>query len=191
MIVGVRILWRFSAPLPVTPATAEGEPDTGLPPYNERGIEIGAAAGGITNGLIGAWGPVVTPMLLHKGLPARFAIGSANTAEVAVAVVASGSLLASLGGEGVDVGVVIAMLLGGVAAAPIAAWTIQHIPPRALGIAVSALLLVTNVRELAGYFGVGLGRWAAYAVIAGLCALAATQPRLRERVVAAAPILAD
>lgn len=131
MIVGIRILWRFSAPLPVTPATAEGEPETvGLPPYNERGIELGAAAGGITNGLIGAWGPVVTPMLLHKGLPARFAIGSTNTAEVAVAVVASGSLLASMGSEGVDFGVVIAMLLGGVAAAPLAAWTIQHIPPR-------------------------------------------------------------
>ncbi len=191
LIVGIRILWRFSAPLPVTPATAEGEPDTGLPPYNERGIELGAAAGGVTNGLIGAWGPVVTPMLLHKGLPARFAIGSTNTAEVAVAVVASGSLLASLGGEGVEVPIVVAMLTGGVLAAPLAAWTIRFIPPRALGIAVSALLLFTNVRELAGYFGIGVGRWGLYALVAGLCALAGTQPRLRARVVAAAPILAD
>jgi uncharacterized membrane protein YfcA len=191
MLVGIRILWRFSAPLPVTPATADGEPDKGLPPYNERGVEIGAAAGGVTNGLIGTWGPVVTPMLLHKGVPARYAIGSVNTAEVAVAVVASGSLLASLGGEGVKVSTVVAMLAGGVLAAPLAAWTIRYIPPRALGIAVSALLLLTNVRELAGYFEIGIGRWGFYALVAGLCALAATQPRLRERVVAAAPILAD
>ncbi len=181
MVVGVRILWRFSAPLPVTPATAEAEGETGLPPFNERGIAVGAAAGGVTNGLIGAWGPVVTPMLLHKGLPARFAIGSTNTAEVAVAIVASGSLLASLGGDGVKVSVVVAMLLGGVTAAPIAAWTVRRIPPRVLGIAVSALLLLTNVRELAGYFDIGPARWGAYALVAAACVLAETQPRfLRE-----------
>ena len=65
-----------------------------------------AAVGGVTNGLIGAWGPVVTPFLLQRGLAPRFAIGSVNTAEVAVAVVASGSLLASVGGGGVDLAVV-------------------------------------------------------------------------------------
>ncbi len=77
-----------------------------------------AAAGGVTNGLVGAWGPVVTPFLLHRGHAPRFVIGSVNTAEVAVAVVASGSLLASVGGGGIDVAVVVAMLMGGVLAAP-------------------------------------------------------------------------
>ncbi|HUR77166.1 MAG TPA: sulfite exporter TauE/SafE family protein [Acidimicrobiales bacterium] len=192
MAVGIRILIRFSAALPVTPATAAEEAAGTMPAYNEKGVMLGAAAGGVTNGLIGAWGPVVTPMLLHKGLPARFAIGSTNTAEVAVAVVASGSLLASLGGEGVDPGVVIAMLLGGVTAAPIAAWSIKFIPPRALGIAVSALLLFTNARELAGHFELGATRWLAYAAVAVVCTLAGLRPRFRPtRPVAAAPSLAE
>ncbi len=181
LLVGLRILVRFSVPLPVTPAVAEAEPDTGLPPYNSRGIALGAAAGGVTNGLIGAWGPVVTPMLLHKGLPARFAIGSTNTAEVAVAVVASASLLASIGGEGVEFAIVVAMLTGGVVAAPLAAWTIRHIPPRALGVAVSALLLFTNVRELAGHNDLGVSRWGLYAVVAAACTLAALRPQIADR----------
>ena len=191
LLVGVRILVRFSVPMPVTPAAAEAEPETGLPPYNERGIALGAAAGGVTNGLIGAWGPVVTPMLLQKGLPARFAIGSANTAEVAVAVVASGSLMASLGGEGVELAIVLAMLFGGVVAAPIAAWTVRHIPPRLLGIGVSVLLLFTNVRELSAFFDLGLVRWALYAVVAGACAFGALRPRLSARTRASLPALAE
>lgn len=191
LLVGLRILVRFSVPLPVTPAVAEAEEEqnVGLPPYNERGIALGAATGGVTNGLIGAWGPVVTPMLLHKGLPARFAIGSTNTAEVAVAVVASGSLLASIGGDGVELGVVLAMLGGGVIAAPLAAWTVRHVPPRALGMGVSALLLLTNVRELSGYFDLGVERWGLYAVVALACAAASARPRLEHRYVRAAVAL--
>jgi uncharacterized membrane protein YfcA len=189
ILVGVRILWRYSGLKPVTPASADAEAETGLPAFNETGVELGAAAGGVTNGLVGAWGPVVTPMLLHKGLPARFAIGCTNTAEVAVAVVASGSLLASLRGEGVDPGVVIAMLIGGVIAAPLAAYVVRFIPPRALGIAVSALLLFTNVRELAGWFHAGTGRWGFYALVALACGLAGMRSRFANRVLAGEPVL--
>ncbi len=191
LFVGIRILWRFSGLKPVTPASAEAELEKGLPAFNEKGVELGAAAGGVTNGLVGAWGPVVTPMLLHKGLPARFAIGCTNTAEVAVAVVASGSLLASLRGEGVEVPVVIAMLVGGVIAAPLAAYVVRFIPPRALGIAVSALLLFTNARELAGTFDLGVGRWGYYALIAMACVAAGLRSRLAARVVTGEHVLAE
>ena len=144
LLVAIRILARFSN-LPSRPAGAD---EDSLPTYDERGTIPTAAVGGVTNGLVGAWGPVVTPFLLHKGLAPRFAIGSVNTAEVAVAVVASGSLLGSIGGGGVDFGIVAAMLTGGVIASPIAAWSIRFMPARALGIAVGGLLLATNVREL-------------------------------------------
>lgn len=64
-------------------------------------LGVGAAgfAGGVTNGLIGAWGPVVTPVLLHKGLSARYTVGSVNAAEVAVAVISVGSLFGAIKGE--------------------------------------------------------------------------------------------
>jgi uncharacterized protein len=178
LVVGLRILVRFSRLLPLQPdTTAGGQP--GAPPvFDAAGVEVAAAAGGVTNGLVGAWGPVVTPFLLHRGLPPRFAIGSVNTAEVAVAVVASGSLLTSLGGDGLEAGVVLAMLLGGVAAAPLAAYVVRFVPARALGLAVAGLLLLTQTRELASTSHLGTARWAIYAAIGVALAVAGLRPRL-------------
>jgi len=179
--VGLRILFRFSRDPSVDPDEfddIEHDPDR-MPPFDSRGVSVVAATGGVTNGLIGAWGPVVTPFLMHRNLPPRFAVGSVNTAEVAVAVVSAGTLVASLGAGGIDPAVVLAMLAGGVAAAPVAAWVVHHVPARPMGVAVAALLLATNVRELAGWADLGAGRWAAYGVVAALVALAAAGPRLR------------
>ncbi len=177
LVMGARILVRFSRPLRTTDGGDELADGT-LRRYDERGTAVAAAAGGVTNGLVGAWGPVVTPFLLHRGLAPRYAIGSVNTAEVAVAVVASGSLLASVGGGGIDLPIVLAMLSGGVLAAPVAAWTIRFLPARGLGVAVAALLFLTNIRELASAAGIGAGRWAAYALAMVACGYAALRPRL-------------
>lgn len=43
---------------------------------------------------------------------------------------------------------VLALLLGGMIAAPIAAWLVRHIPPRVLGAAVGGLIILTNSRTL-------------------------------------------
>jgi uncharacterized membrane protein YfcA len=180
LVVAVRMLVRFSRPLPARPSDSKLE--AAPPVFDEWGTSAVATAGGVTNGLVGAWGPVVTPFLLHRGLAPRFAIGSVNTAEVAVAVVASGSLMASLGGVGVDFGVVAAMLIGGALAAPIAAWVIRFLPARGLGVAVSALLFCTNFRELAAWGDVGPGRWFAYVGALLACVYAALRPRLAARV---------
>jgi uncharacterized membrane protein YfcA len=187
LLVGLRILLRFSRPLPLRPDTDTSVPEGQLPPFNASGVEVAATAGGITNGLVGAWGPVVTPFLLHRGLPPRFAIGSVNTAEVAVALVASVSLITSLGSEGLEVGVVVAMLLGGMAAAPIAAYVVRFVPARALGLSVAGLLLLTQARELANVWDLGAVRWIAYAAIAVGLVAAALRPRLTRRAVRVRP----
>ena len=178
VLVGIRILVRYGKTAP-TPRPSRGESEVEeMPAFEERGTAAVAAAGGVTNGLIGAWGPVVTPFLLARRLPPRFAIGSVNTAEVAVAVVASGSLLASLKGGGVEAATVVAMLAGGVLAAPLAAWVIRFLPARGLGIAVSALLLLTNTRELCTWAGMGPGRWMVYGVVLAVCVGTALLPWL-------------
>ena len=184
LLVGLRILVRFSRPLPLAPDVPEdpaARPSTRTPVDAPRGVEVAATAAGVTNGLVGTWGPVVTPFLLHKGVPPRFSIGSVNTAEVAVATVSAGSLIASIGGDGVELAVVLAMLVGGVAAAPLAAWVIRFIPARDVGLAVAALLLLTNTRELASEIGLGDAVWAIYGVIVVLVAAAALRPRLAAR----------
>lgn len=181
LLVGLRILLRFSNAEPVHAEEFEDlehDPDR-MPAFDARGVEVAGAIGGVTNGLIGAWGPIVTPFLLHRRLPPRFAVGSVNTAEVAVAIVSAGSLLASLGGEGVDPAVVGALLIGGIAAAPVAAWSIRHIPARPMGVAVAGLLLLTNVRELSGWAELDAIRWVAYGAVLAAVALAAMAPRLR------------
>lgn len=181
ILVGIRILARFSKP-PSAAADADAEP-VASGDYSKRGIRLAALAGGVTNGMIGAWGPVVTPALLHrKGLEPRTVIGSVNTAEIAVALVASGSLLASLEGAGVDVGLLMAMLIGGVLAAPVAAWSVRHLKPQLLGVGAGVMLLLTNVRELAKWGEVGPERWYGYALIGAVAVAALVRPRLARPV---------
>lgn len=179
LTVGLRILVRFSRPLPV--ASAAATTDRPLDGVDLRGVQIAGATGGLTNGLVGTWGPVVTPFLLHRGVPPRFAIGSVNTAEVAVAVVSVGAFLSTGGAEGLAAGVVIAMLLGGVAAAPLAAYVVRFLPPRLLGLAVAGLLLVTQTRELltAGWLPQAHG--AIYGTIAVGLLVAGVRPHLPTR----------
>ena len=182
LLVGLRMLLRFSKPLPTLPAAADGSSEVspqGAPKFDERGVKVMATAGGVTNGLVGAWGPVITPFLLHRGLPPRYAIGSVNTAEVAVAAVAASSLIASTGRGDLRMGVILAMMIGGVIAAPLAAWVIRYIPARAMGLAVAGLLMLTNVRELATWAGIDSTRWVFYGLVPVLVALAALAPRLK------------
>lgn len=177
LLIGMRILLRFRSPIVSSDTHVVDHPNT-------TGVEVAGAVGGITNGLIGAWGPVVTPFLLHRGVMPRIVVGSVNTAEIAVAFVAAGSLL-SAGGTGIRVATVAAMLVGGIIAAPIAAWSVRVVPARALGLAVAYLLLITNVREIAIWQGLGAGRWWAYAAVTLLVAWAAGARRLAARRAAA------
>lgn len=186
MAVGVRILWRMR--LGATPPSAD-PPGTGSEGEGrfDRGTAAAGGLGGCTNTLVGAWGPVVTPYLLHCGVSPRMAIGSANTAEVAVAVVSVGVLVTS-GPGNLDLGAALAMVAGGVLAAPIAAHLIRRIPSRAAGLALAAMLLFTQTRELAGNFDLGLSRWLLYAVIAAGVALTARPMRRRRRGEGAPPV---
>src|SRR5690606_2527254 len=96
-VIGLRILFRFArlSSAGQSDSASEDEPTTRPAAYDERGTKIAALVGGITNGMIGAWGPVITPYLLHRGVRPRYAIGSVNTAEVAVASASAVSLLVS------------------------------------------------------------------------------------------------
>jgi uncharacterized membrane protein YfcA len=160
-IAGVRILVRFARPLPreeQPPHLPDGT-SVRVPAHNLRGLTLAAFIGGITNGMIGAWGPVVTPFLLHRAVRPRFAIGCVNTAEIAVASASAVSLLAALGANTVNGGLLVAMLIGGVIAAPLAAWVIRYVPPRPMGIAVGGLLLLTNARDLIAWSGIAAFPW--------------------------------
>ncbi|MDO5697658.1 MAG: sulfite exporter TauE/SafE family protein [Dermatophilus congolensis] len=97
----------------------------------------------------GGWGPVGTPALLASGrMEPRKVIGSIDTSEFLVAIAASAGFFIGLGGGAIVPSMALALLIGGLIAAPIAAWLVRHIPPRLLGSAVGGLIILTNVRSL-------------------------------------------
>lgn len=110
---------------------------------------LGLVAGFVDATGGGGWGPVGTPAILASGrIPPRKVIGSIDAGEFIVAVAASAGFLVGIGSENIDFAWVGVLLLGGVAAAPIAAWLVRHIPPRILGSAVGGVIVLTNVRTL-------------------------------------------
>lgn len=110
---------------------------------------LGLVAGFVDATGGGGWGPVGTPAILASGrLEPRKVIGSVDTSEFLVALAASLGFFVGLGGAGVDAGWVLALLAGGVIAAPLAAWLVRHVPPRVLGSLVGGVIVLTNSRTL-------------------------------------------
>ncbi|MGY1742938.1 MULTISPECIES: sulfite exporter TauE/SafE family protein [unclassified Blastococcus] len=110
---------------------------------------LGLVAGFVDATGGGGWGPVGTPAILASGrMEPRKVIGSIDTSEFLVALAASLGFLFGLGGEGINAGWALALLIGGLIAAPIAAWLVRHVPPRLLGSLVGGIIVLTNTRTL-------------------------------------------
>lgn len=139
---------------------------------------LGLVAGFIDATGGGGWGPVATPTLLASGrLAPRKVVGSVDTSEFMVSLAASLGFLWSLGRAGLVWEAVAGLLIGGLVAAPLAAWAVRLVTPRLLGVSVGGLIILTNGRTLAVEAGVPIeartlmylaivGTWAALVVAA-------------------------
>jgi len=95
----------------------------------------------------GGWGPISTPTLLSSGrMEPRKVVGTVDTSEFIVAFSASIGFFFFLSYAGVPWGVVGALLIGGLIAAPIAAWVVRHLNARVLGTAVGGFILLVNAK---------------------------------------------
>ncbi len=118
---------------------------------------LGLVAGFVDSTGGGGWGPVGTPAILASGrLEPRKVIGSIDASEFIVALAASVGFLVGLGHENINFSWVAVLLVGGVIAAPIAAWLVRHLPPRVLGSAVGGLIIMTNIRTVLRSDWIGL-----------------------------------
>jgi uncharacterized membrane protein YfcA len=122
----------------------------------------------------GGWGPISTPTLIASGRMApRKVIGTVDTSEFLVALCASVGFLISLDRSVFALPVVAALLVGGLIAAPIAAWLVRWLHPRVLGTAVGGLIVLTNSRTLLVVLGVdGVFQLAAMLALVGVWAIA-------------------
>ncbi|WP_018661666.1 sulfite exporter TauE/SafE family protein [Heyndrickxia acidiproducens] len=115
----------------------------------KQSIPLGFIAGfaDATGG--GGWGPIATPVLLSKkGMTARKVVGTVDTSEFAIAVSATIGFILSLGWDTVNFLWVTALVLGGVVAAPIAAWLVRKVPAQLMGVLVGGFIILVNARTV-------------------------------------------
>lgn len=116
-----------------------------------KGIGFLAAFGGFMDSIGGGgWGPIVTSTLMGRGRNPRYTIGSVNTAEFGISF-ASGItfiLFDGIGGWPLIAGLVI----GGLVAAPIAAYLVNKIPRKPITVLVGLLLIFLSLRTLVKIF---------------------------------------
>jgi uncharacterized membrane protein YfcA len=140
LVLGGLVLYRFTRP--VILGKKRRARARWLAPLGLVGGFIDSTGGG-------GWGPVVTTSLTaSNALEPRKAIGTTNTAEFVIAIAASIGFLIGLGAEQIPWDAVVALLIGGALAAPIAAWLVSKAPQRLLGILVGNLIIALNIRQL-------------------------------------------
>lgn len=116
-------------------------------------IPLGGVAGFLDSIGGGGWGPVNTPVLLsRKKIEARKVVGTVSSSEFIVTISASAGFFIFLGFSQISWGLVIALALGGVIAAPFAAWLVKVIPLYFLAVFVGGLIIFTNSNILLDTF---------------------------------------
>ncbi len=94
----------------------------------------------------GGWGPMVTSTLIGSGHAPRKVIGTVNTAEFFVTTAIAGAFLSQMGAQHVPY--VIALIMGGLLAAPFAGYIVGHIRPRVLMVVVGLVVVALATAQL-------------------------------------------
>ncbi|MCS6816019.1 MAG: sulfite exporter TauE/SafE family protein [Blastocatellia bacterium] len=111
-----------------------------------RLIPLGFAGGFLDSVGGGGWGPIVTSTLVAQGQTPRLAIGSVSLTEFFVTLAQAVTFLVVL--RWVHWPVAIGLLIGGVLAAPLAAYMCRRLPARVLMGLVGVLILVLSLRTI-------------------------------------------
>src|SRR5215212_1347469 len=145
--LGVFVLARFSFRRHERPVQVRPVSKGFLAPLGLIAGFLDAAGGG-------GWGPISTPTLLSSGrMEPRKIIGTVDTSEFVIAVCASVGFLFGLSFADVPWTIVGALLLGGLIAAPIAAYIVRILPTRIMGTAVGGFILVVNANTFFSAIG--------------------------------------
>ena len=147
LALGVYVIWRFLVLGGRRPTFKARPPVAMLAPMGLIGGTLDAVGGG-------GWGPVGTSTLLSSGrLEPRKVVGSIDTSEFVVAVGGSLGFIFALSSQDIPWDYALALLVGGVVAAPIAAWLVRLLAARILGVAAGGLIILTNAKTIAETLG--------------------------------------
>jgi uncharacterized membrane protein YfcA len=137
LLMGGVIVLKAFRPFPPREVT------THLAPLGFFGALVDAMGGG-------GWGPIVATTLVVRGNDLRRTIGTVNAVEFFVTVAASVTFFLALGLT--HWRVIAGLAVGGVLAAPLAAWACRRLPLKPLMILVGSLVIALSVRTLVAHF---------------------------------------
>lgn len=147
--IGINLVWRFSRGIVRRQAV-----DT---PHSKPFLGVLGLFGGFVDATGGGgWGPVTTSTLLSAGRsePRRI-VGTVNTAEFFVTAAATAGFVIGMWDDLVaNLAAVLALLIGGVIAAPLAAWLVTRLNPILLGGVVGTLIVTLNLPVVLKALGV-------------------------------------
>jgi uncharacterized membrane protein YfcA len=134
LLIGLFIVWKA-----VTKRLNEGAEPAMVAPLGFVGGLLDSLGGG-------GWGPIVTSSLIGQGTTPRYAIGSVNLAEFFVTLTISATFVATIGLELWPI--IAGLIIGGVIAAPFAAYATKHLPDKVLMILVGCVVAILSLRTI-------------------------------------------
>lgn len=155
---------------------------------------LGAVGGFVDSVGGGGWGPVTTStMMAANHLAPNQVIGTVSMSEFIVAIGATVGFIVALGNESIPLGPTVALLLGALIAAPIAAWAVSRLNHRVLGALIGGMILFYNVPNVLGIVGVSgdavlVARLAIVVLTLGIAAFARHRQRREPPAIAAFPV---
>lgn len=106
-----------------------------------------AAVGGFLDSIGGGgWGPIVSSTLIARGRNPRYTIGSVNLAEFFITLASSLTFTSIIGLT--HWAIILGLIIGGVIAAPIAAYISNKIPTKSIMILVGIVVIITSLKRL-------------------------------------------
>lgn len=112
-----------------------------------KNISTLALTGGFVDSVGGGgWGPVVSSTLISKGRSPRYTIGSVNLAEFFVALASALTFIFMLGTNNWIV--IAGLIVGGIFAAPFAAYLVKRFKVKTMMIIVGSLIIALSLRTI-------------------------------------------
>jgi hypothetical protein len=122
-------------------------------PRIRRLVPLGLAASFIDALGGGGWGPIATPTLIATNTHPKKTIGSVNLAEFFVTLAISFTFIIML--PELDWPLVLFCIIGGIIAAPLAAYLVKKLPSKTVAISVGILIIFLSLRTIFKSIGVG------------------------------------
>lgn len=134
LLIGLLIVWKA-----LSQRVSEGTQPSRVAPLGFIGGLLDSIGGG-------GWGPIVTSSLIGQGTTPRYAIGSVNLAEFFVTFTISATFVATIGLELWPI--IAGLIIGGVVAAPFAAYATKMLPDKVLMIIVGCVVAILSLRNI-------------------------------------------